>query len=101
MTNKETAYFVRHPRRLEELLTIYPLSLEKPYEIRKTVSLSGLAYKNFISDFLADRDFLEGIPESKGTLLCVFVHRWGRKDGILVVPTRDGHVALAAYCIPV
>lgn len=104
MKERKTAYFVRNAHRLEDLQSIHLLDAEKPYEIIKTVQLSKIDYENFSTDLLADRAFLDGFSESKqseAALLCIFVHQQGKKDGILAVPTADGHVGLAAYINPV
>lgn len=100
MTERKTAYFVRDARRLEDLKVIHLVDAERPYEIVKTVQLSNIDYENFTTDLLADRAFLDGFSESKGNEpvhRCVFVHARGQKDGVLVVPTKEGHVKLAAY----
>lgn len=94
------AYFVYAPRRLEDLLGIHPARAEKPYRIDKRVALGKLGYENFICDLRADRSFLEGIAENSWTepcYHCVFVHQRGTREGILVVPTADGHVRYGAY----
>ena len=98
MTERKTAYFVRDARRLEDLKVIHLAGAESPFEIVKTVPLSTIDYENFTTDLLADRAFLEGIPEGSGDVLaCVLVQRRGQEDGVLVVPTADNHVKLAAY----
>lgn len=100
MTERKTAYFVRYPRILEDLQVIHLVDAERPYEIVKTVQLSKMEYENFTTDLLADRAFLDGFPETKWNETvhrCVFVHARGQKDGVLVVPTKEGHVKLAAY----
>lgn len=100
MTDRGRAYFVRTPRRLSDLTLIHLLRAEKPFQIVKTVELDAMDYENFITDLRADRSFLERIPEKRGTerpFGCIFVHQRGRTDGIMVVPTADGHVRWAAY----
>lgn len=100
MTERKTAFFIGNARRLADLRVIHPIDAEEPYEIVKTVRLSNIDYENFTTDLLADRAFLDGFPETKWNETvhhCVFVHRRGQEDGVLVVPTADGHVKLAAY----
>ena len=94
------AYFVPDPRRLDELFGPHPLERETPYEIVKTITLGAIDYGNFITDMLADRQFLEGAEAicSKGDIWkCLLVRKRGSHDGILVMP-EDGYVGWAAYC---
>ena len=94
---EQTACFLRRSRRIEELRA-EESGRRRPYRIVKTVCLGGMDYENFVTDLLADRAFLEGIPgcgEDGNILCCLRVSCPGRED-ILVVPDGTGHVELAA-----
>ena len=94
---EQTAYFIRRPRRIEELRA-EENGLLRPYRIVKNLRLGGMDYENFVTDLLADRAFLENVPgcAEDGTLVqCLCVTCRGR-DSILVLPDGTGHVALAA-----
>ena len=94
---EQTAYFIRRPRRIEELRS-FGIGMLRPYQIVSTVCLGGMDYENFVTDLLADRTFLENVPdcgEDGNVLCCLRVSCPGRED-ILVVPDGTGHVALAA-----
>ena len=94
---EQTAYFLRRPRRIEELRA-EESGRRRPYRIVKTVCLGGMDYENFVTDLLADRAFLEGIPgcgEDGPLVRCLCVSCQGR-DSVLVLPDGTGHVALAA-----
>ena len=100
MSRKETAFFVSRPRRLTELNASHLPESEHPFQIVADVVLSAMDYENFAEDLLVDREFLEPYAElcGKGAIYrCVFVHRRGYKDGILVVPERGYFVSCAAY----
>lgn len=94
---EQTAYFLRRPRRIEELWA-EENGQRRPYRIVKTLRLGGMDYENFVTDLLADRAFLEGIPgcgEDGKVLCCLRVSCPDRED-ILIVPDGTGHVELAA-----
>ena len=59
METAGNAYFVRSPRRLEDLQTLHLVEKERPFEIVKTVKLAKIDYENFITDMVADRQFIE------------------------------------------
>ncbi len=58
---EQTAYFIRRPRRIEELRD-FGIGMLRPYRIVSTVCLGGMDYENFVTDLLADRAFLENAP---------------------------------------
>lgn len=100
MQKTGTAFFVENPRTWEDLLRPHLLEQEKPYEIVKTVTLGKLDYENFITDMPVSREYLEdpeGLCARDQTRRCFCVRRRGRKDGILVMPDRDGFIEWAAY----
>ena len=94
---EQTAYFIRRPRRAEELRA-EENGLRRPYQIVKTLRLGTMDYENFATDLLADRAFLEnadGCGEEGSLVRCLCVC-CPRRDSILVLPDGTGHVALAA-----
>ena len=94
---EQTAYFIRRPRRIEELRA-EENGRRRPYRIVSSLRLDGMDYENFVTDLLADRAFLEDVPacgEDGKVLCCLRVSCPGRED-ILVVPDGTGHVELAA-----
>ena len=94
---EQTAYFLRRPRRIEELQA-EKNGRRHPYRIVSSLRLDGMDYENFVTDLLADRAFLEdvsGCGEDGNVLCCLRVSCPGRED-TLAVPDGTGHVALAA-----
>lgn len=94
------AYFVEAPRIIEDLKVPYPLERELRYEIVKTVKLARIDYENFITDMIADRQFIEDNAAlcSRGeTWRCILVQQRGRTDGVLVVPADGRYVGWAGY----
>ena len=94
------AYFVKSPRILEDLLKPHPVEMERQFKVVKTIRLSKIDYENFITDMIADRQFIEENAKlcSKGTVWnCIFVQQRGREDGVLVLPTDQSYVGWAAY----
>lgn len=95
-----TAFFVKYPRRLEQLQRPFPLEQAREYRVSARVLLNAVDYGNFISDMLVERDYLEqalpqcGQEPEEG---CVLVSWPGGKEGILVVPERGGFVRYAAW----
>ena len=100
METAGNAYFVRSPRRIEDLHVLHLVEKERPFEIIKTVKLAKIDYENFITDMLADRQFVEDNAAlcSKGTVWrCILVQQRGREDGVLVLPEDGCFVGWAAY----
>jgi hypothetical protein len=94
---EQTAYFIRRPRRIEELRA-EESGRRRPYRIVSSLRLGGMDYENFVTDLLADRAFLENVPgcgEVGPLIRCLCVTCRGR-DSVLVLPDGTGHVALAA-----
>ena len=101
MKKTGTAYFVRTPRRIEDLLAYHPIKRERPFEIIKEVTLPKIDYENFTSDMIADRQFIEDHASlcSKGAVWrCLLIRQRGRTDGVLVMPEDGCYVGWAAYC---
>ncbi len=102
MKKTGTAFFVDDVRVWEDLIHPHLLEQEKPYEIVKTVTLDKTDYENFIFDMLVSREYLEDPEElsfRSQKWQCFCVQQRGRKDGILVMPDRDGFIEWAAYAL--
>lgn len=100
METARRAYFVRNPRRIEDLRVLHLIEKERPYEIVKLVKLAKIDYENFITDMVADRLFIEdhALLCSKGEVWrCILVQQRGRTDGVLVMPEDGCYVGWAAY----
>ena len=94
------AYFVESPRIIEDLKGPYPIEQEMQYEIVKTVKLAKIDYENFITDMIADRQFIEenaALCAQGGVWRCLLVQQRGRTDGVLVMPVDGCYVGWAAY----
>ena len=99
MSEHGTAFFVERPRRMDDLMCPHLPEWEREYEIVKTIRLSRIDYENFITDMVADRQFLEDNASlcSKGRAIirCLEITCKSSRECILVVP--DGAwVELAA-----
>lgn len=95
------AYFVEFPRRIEDLQCPHLIDCERPYRIVATVALRKIDYENFITDMIADRQFLEDHAYlcSEGEVWrCILVKQRGKSDGVLVVP--DGCYVKYAALLP-
>jgi len=102
MKKTSYAYFVEGPRTIEDLMALHPYELERAYEIVKKITLAGIDYENFITDMIADRQFIEDYAAlcSQGEVWrCLLVKPRGHADGVLVIPADSSHVGWAAfYC---
>lgn len=98
-----TADFVKYPRNMEQLRQPHDIRTQKTYEIVKTITLAPIDYENFVTDLLADRQFLEDnahLCAEGDPMRCLFVCRGNCACGILVVPDATNapdHVKYAAY----
>ena len=100
MENAGTVFFVKAPRRIENLLALHTVEEERAYRVVKQVKVAKLDYENFITDLLADRQFIEDNAAlcSKGKVWrCILVQQHGRADGVLVMPENGCFVGWAAY----
>ncbi len=100
MDNYGYAYFVERPRRIEDLIVPHPIEQERPYRIVTEIQLPAIDYENFVTDMLADRQFIEdrGRRCKKGEIWdCLLVRRRGYTDGVLVMPEDGCFVGCAAY----
>lgn len=95
----DTAYFVKRPRVIQDLAAPHPLEAEREYEVTSRVALAGIDYENFVTDMLADRDFIGENAALCGegeVMRCMLVQRRGQDGGVLVVPERGSFVGWAA-----
>ena len=100
MQNSGYAYFVESPRVIEDLMVPHPFERELRYEIVKNVMLARIDYENFVTDMIADRQFIEDNAAlcSQGEVWrCLLVQQRGRTDGVLVMPADVCYVGWAAY----
>ena len=100
MRSNGYAYFVDSPRTINDLMVPHPIEQERIYEIVKTIKLSGIDYENFITDMVADRQFIEDNAAlcSRGEVWrCLLVQQRGHMDGVLVMPEDGCYVGWAAY----
>jgi hypothetical protein len=94
------AFFVERPRRIEDLMVPHLVEKERPFRIVTEVQLPAIDYENFITDMLADRQFIEdhGRRCKKGEVWdCLLVRRRGQPNGVLVMPEDGCFVGWAAY----
>lgn len=99
MRRTGTAFFVFHPRTIEEVRRIHDVLQERPYRIKKTIALGLIDYENFVTDMLVDRPFLEAhasLCVAPGD--CLYIKRRGAKEGVLVVP-EGAWVKAAAWVV--
>ena len=95
----DTAYFVKRPRVIQDLAAPHPLEAEREYEVASRVAPAGIDYENFVTDMLADRDFIGENAALCGegeVMRCMLVQRRGQDGGVLVVPERGSFVGWAA-----
>ena len=93
------AFFVENPRVLEDIIKPHLLEQEHPFEVVKNIKLHAIDYENFVTDMVADRQFIEDNADlcSKGTVWkCLLVQKRGSHDGILVMPEDKCYVGCAA-----
>ena len=100
MERTDFAYFVEGPRIIEDLKVPHPIEQETQYEIVKTVKLAKIDYENFITDMIADRQFIEenaALCAQGSVWRCLLVQQRGRSDGVLIMPIDGCYVGWAAY----
>ena len=94
------AFFVKAPHRIEDLRTPQLVEEERVYKVVKQVKLAKIDYENFITDMVADRQFIEDNANlcSKDEIwCCILVQQRDRTDGVLVMPEDGCFVGWAAY----
>ena len=95
-----TAFFVKHPRRIDDLRVPHLVSAERRYEIVRQIVLPAIDYENFITDMAADRQFLADNAAlcAEGEIMrCLLIRQRGRTGGVLVLPENGAFAAWAAY----
>ena len=99
MRNRKKAFFVKYPRSWEDLRCPHIAEQEQSYQVVRTVFLDGIDFVNFITDMLADRQFIEDaspLCAEKPVFRCIQVIPSDRHCAILVVPEREAFVKWAA-----
>ena len=100
METRDFAYFVERPRTIEDLLQPHLFEKEQEYRIVKTIELGKMDYENFITDMLADRQFIEdnaGLCSQGEVWQCLLIRQRECCDGILAMPEGGCYVGWAAY----
>jgi hypothetical protein len=97
-----TAFFVRHPFRIEDLQKPHLYEQRKSFVVVKTIELSKIDYENFIADLCVDRWFIEENKrlcciDDEGVWHCLLVRHCGQPDGVLVMPDGMDYPKYAAY----
>ena len=78
----------------------HPIEKERPCRIVTEIRLPAIDDESFITDMLADHQFLsdQGRRCKKGEVWdCLLVRRKGQPDGVLVMPEDACFVGWAAY----
>ena len=99
MVNIGHGFFVECPRTIDDLMKPYLLAHEQEYQIVKTVEIGKMDYENFVTDMLADRQFIEdnaGLCLQGEVWQCLLIRQRGCSDGILVMPENGCFVGWAA-----
>ena len=99
MEKRESACFIRHPRAIGDLTQPHLHKHEREYRIVKTIELGKMDYENFITDMLADRQFIEvnaGLCSQGKVWQCLLIRQRGCNDGVLVMPENGCFVGWAA-----
>ena len=94
------AFFVKQPRTIRDLTAIHATDEERAFEVVRTITLSHIAYENFITDMTVDRQFLEEYASrcSEGDVWkCLLVKASKALDGVLVIPLNRSWVKWASY----
>lgn len=102
MPNHGYAFFVQHPRCIDDLMRPHLLEAEREYTVVGRVRLNKIDFDNFLADMLADRWFIEkyaSLCKETDPLHCLFTYCNTCGEAVLILPASDGHVKYAA-CIP-
>jgi hypothetical protein len=102
MNKRPTAFFVKYPFRIEDLIRPYLPKQRKPYKIEQVIELGKIDYENFITDLCVDRWFIEKYTQlcridSDGVWHCILVRQQVRTDGVLVMSEGEVFPKWAAY----
>ena len=94
------AYFIQHPRIMEDLLVLHDVQDEQPYKIVKEIRLQAMDFDNFTTDLTVERQYIEDNASlcCKGDVWkCLLIRGRDPGYGILVLPETNGYVGWAAY----
>lgn len=99
---QSTAFFVRQPFRMEDLLRPHLLEQRQPFVIEKTIDLAEIDYENLIADLTVDRWFIEENKrlcrvDEQGVWHCLLVRQRAKTDGVLIMPEGTDYPKFAAY----
>ena len=100
MENKGYAYFLQHPRMVDDLIVLHNVADEQPYEIVKTIRLQAIDFENFITDMTVDRQFImdsAALCDNGAIKKCLLICGHDPAFGILVIPEAKCYVGWAAY----
>ena len=100
MTETGMAYFVQHPRIVNDLIILHDVMDEKPYEIVKEIRLQAIDFENFITDLTVDRQYIEdyaSLCDDGEIKKCLLIRGRDPEYGILVLPEARSYVGWAAY----
>jgi len=97
-----TAFFVKHPFRIEDLKVPHRYETRKRFVVVKTIELSKIDYDNFVADLCVDRIFIE---ENKGlchvtedgVCRCLLVKQRGQSDALMEIPDRRDYPKYAEH----
>lgn len=97
-----TAFFVKLPYTIYDLLGPHHPDAEKPFVIEKTIYISKIDYENFITDLCVDRWFIEQNRrlchiDENSNWHCILVKRYRSSNGILVMSGGRVFPYWAAY----
>ena len=82
MNKTGRAYFVAFPRIIEDLKVLHDIKEERNYEIVARVKLDATDYENFITDMVADRQFIEDAEHVKELVHTLLLGRNGIEQAI-------------------
>lgn len=96
----EQAYFIKRPRMIMDLQKPHLVDDERPYVVVHEILLKPMDYENFITDMVADRQFIETYADlcsESEPMKCLLIRRRDRREGVLVIPENKAYVKWAAY----
>lgn len=100
MLAEKIAHFTEKPKTYFDLSKPHLIEEENTYIVKVRVCLRPIEYKNFLTDMLVNREYIERASvycnSQNDRLECVLISKIGSKEGILVVPGEDGHIKMAA-----
>ena len=99
---QNTAFFVRQPFRMEDLIRPHRLDQRQPFVIEKIIDLARIDFENLITDLCVDRWFIEENKwicrvDKDGVWHCLLVRQRGKTDGVLIMPDGTDYPKFAAY----